>query len=278
MSRINTNISSLQAMNTLAKNQSSLSTSLQRLSTGLKINSGKDAPAGLIASETLRSEINGINQAIDNSTRAGNVINTAEGALNEVSSLLLEVQSLTNEAANKGALSDEEIKANQLQVDAILNSINRISNTTQFNGVKLLDGTLDYSTSNVVASQLGAVQINGATLPDNGSVNITVQVSASAKTGQVTWYATPTAHARARRMEIDQNDNITFTEYRGNKVAVFDPKTEHFTEYPLPAGTYPYRANFDHNGDIWASTMSTDRVVRLHPKTGQAEQIETLQP
>jgi streptogramin lyase len=93
-----------------------------------------------------------------------------------------------------------------------------------------------------------------------------------AKTLKVTWYATPTAHARARRMQIDENDHIIFTEYRGNKVAVFDPKTEQFTEYPLPPGTYPYRANFDKNGDIWASTMSTDRVVRLHPKTGVAEQ------
>lgn len=89
MSQINTNISSLQAMNRLNKNNSDLSLRLQRLSTGLKINSGKDAPAALIASETLRSEINGINQAIDNSTRATNVINTAEGALSEVSALLL---------------------------------------------------------------------------------------------------------------------------------------------------------------------------------------------
>src|SRR5205814_9617500 len=147
--RINTIISSLEAIHTLTKNQANLSTELQRLSTGLRINTGKDAPAGLIASETLRSEINGIHQAIDNSQRAGNVINTAEGALSEVSSLLLEVQSLTNQAANTGALSPDEIKANQLQVDAILNSINRISNTTQFNGVKLLNGSLDYTTSGV---------------------------------------------------------------------------------------------------------------------------------
>src|SRR6185436_11477690 len=133
-SRINTNISSLQAIHTLGRNQGDLATRLQRLSTGLKINSGKDAPAGLIASESLRSEIAGIHQAIDNSQRAGNVINTAEGALSEVSSLLLEVQTLTNQAANTGALSPDEIKANQLQVDSILNSINRIANTTQFNG------------------------------------------------------------------------------------------------------------------------------------------------
>src|SRR5580765_5639392 len=102
MSRINTNIASLEAINRLNKNNTDLATRLQRLSTGLKINTGKDAPAGLIASETLRSEINGIGQAIDNSQRAGNVVNTAEGALSEVNSLLLEVQSLTNQAANTG--------------------------------------------------------------------------------------------------------------------------------------------------------------------------------
>ena len=173
MSRINTNISSLQAIHRLSRNNNDLSTRMQRLSSGLKINSGKDAPAGLIASETLRSEINGINQAIDNSTRAGNVINTAEGALSEVSSLLLEVQSLTNEAANTGALSPDEIKANQLQVDAILNSINRISNTTQFNGVKLLNGTFDYNTSGL-ATSARAIQGRPAALPPSSSPGLMI--------------------------------------------------------------------------------------------------------
>src|SRR5437868_7276668 len=185
MSRINTNISSLQAIHTLTKNQNELSTHLQRLSTGLRINSGKDAPAALIASETLRSEIGGIHQAIDNSTRAGNVINTAEGALSEVSALLLEIQGLTNEAANTGALSPEEIKANQLQVDAILNSVNRISNTPQFNGVKLLNGSLDYTTSNVDATAIDTLQINAAKIPENGTVSVIVQVVGSAQLGEI---------------------------------------------------------------------------------------------
>ena len=114
MGRINTNIPSLQAIHRLTRNNTELATRLQRLSTGLRINTGKDAPAALIASETLRSEINGIHQAIDNSQRANNVVNTAEGALGEVSALLLEIQGLTNEAANTGALSDQEIEANQL--------------------------------------------------------------------------------------------------------------------------------------------------------------------
>src|SRR3954447_25653844 len=159
MGRINTNIPALQAIHRLSRNNNELATRLQRLSSGLKINTGKDAPAALIASETLRSEIAGIHQAVDNSQRANNVLNTAEGALSEVSSLLLEVQSLTNQAANSGALSPQEISANQLQVDAILNSINRISNTTQFNGVKLLNGGLDYTTSGVSTTKLDVIQV-----------------------------------------------------------------------------------------------------------------------
>jgi virginiamycin B lyase len=93
-----------------------------------------------------------------------------------------------------------------------------------------------------------------------------------AKTLAVKWFALPTPNGRARRMEIDPADRITVTEYRGNKVAVFDTKTEQFTEYDLPPGTFPYRAQLDNNGDIWASTMSTDRVTRLDPKTGEAVQ------
>jgi virginiamycin B lyase len=93
-----------------------------------------------------------------------------------------------------------------------------------------------------------------------------------AKTTKVTWYQIPTANARARRLEIDDQDRILLTEYRTSKVAQFDPKTEKFTEYSLPEYTFPYRANFDKNGEIWASTMHTDRVVRLDPKTGQTVQ------
>src|SRR6188508_2550002 len=99
MSRINTNVSSLIAQRVLRKNNDSLNTSLERLSTGLKINRGADNPAGLIASENLR-----IAQAIDNAGRASNIIGTAEGGLAEVSSLLTELTSLVSQSANSGGL------------------------------------------------------------------------------------------------------------------------------------------------------------------------------
>src|ERR1700677_1377333 len=170
MSVINTNIASLDAITQLIANQAALNMHLERLSTGLQINSGADAPAGLIASQQLQSEMAGISQAIDNSQQAGNVVNTADGALGEISSMLLQMQSLTNQAANTGALSPSEVAANQLQVDSILNSINRISNTTEFNGQQLLNGTLDFTTSSVAASAVTGAHINAAQVPNNGTV------------------------------------------------------------------------------------------------------------
>jgi streptogramin lyase len=98
-----------------------------------------------------------------------------------------------------------------------------------------------------------------------------------AKTLAVTWFATPTEHARARRMRIDDQDRILFAEYRGNRVALFDTRTEKFTEYPLPIPySGPYRAQFDKNGDIWTGGMQTDRAIRLDPKTGAT--VEYLMP
>ena len=97
-----------------------------------------------------------------------------------------------------------------------------------------------------------------------------------AKTGEVRWHAVPTPNARARRMNIDDQDRILFAEYRGNKVAMFDTKTEKFTEWPLPAQTYPYRAAVDKKGDIWTGGMHSDRAVRIEPKTGAT--VEYLLP
>jgi len=98
-----------------------------------------------------------------------------------------------------------------------------------------------------------------------------------AKTKEITWFATPTEHARARRMRIDDQDRILVTEYRGNKVAIFDTKTEKFTEVPLPTQySGPYRAMLDKNGEVWTGGMQTDRAIRVDPKTGQS--VEYLFP
>ena len=187
MSRINTNVTSLIAQRVLKKNNDQLNSSLERLSTGVRINSGKDNPAGLIASEILRGEKAGISTAIENAGRASNILGTAEGGLTEVSSLVTELQSLVNQTANSSALSAEERQANQLQVDSILGTINRISDNTSFAGAKLLNGTYDYSTSSAATSAFGSIQVNSAQLAGGVTQSVTVAVSNSATQGKLTF-------------------------------------------------------------------------------------------
>ncbi|MCG8407409.1 MAG: flagellin [Phycisphaerales bacterium] len=186
MSRINTNVPALQAIHQLTANNRDLTRSLERLSTGLRINRGADDPAGLIASESLRSEIRGLSTAVSNSERAINVISTADAALGEVSKLLLEIKGLVTETANDGALSDDEIDANQQQVDSLLVAIDRIANSTQFNGKKLLNGQLSYTIENQDTSNLARLQIFGARVPDGGSLAVNLQVTQSAQTAALT--------------------------------------------------------------------------------------------
>ncbi|HUU85841.1 MAG TPA: flagellin [Phycisphaerae bacterium] len=193
MSRINTNIPALVATGRLRQNQLDMTTRLERLATGLRINRGQDDPAGLIVSETLRKEYRSIEQAISNSARAINFISTAEGALNEASRLLLDLRTLIQSTANVGALSQDEMQANQQEIDAILSSIDRISNTTQFAGEKLLNGDLGYSVSAVDTNSLAAVQLFAVRLAENTARNVVVQVTNSAETAQLSFVGTTTS-------------------------------------------------------------------------------------
>jgi flagellin len=181
MSRINTNVQSMIAQRVLGQNNNMLNQSLERLSTGLRINRGKDDPAGLIASENLRAEITATNSAIGNATRADQVVNTAEGGLQEISSLLTELQGLVNASSSSGGLSQEEKDANQLQIDSILQTIDRISGATSFQGMKLLNGNFDYQVSSVDSS-ISDYSVNSAKF--NGtSQDVDVLVTQSAQQG-----------------------------------------------------------------------------------------------
>ncbi len=194
MTRINTNVSSLVAQNRLNKTNSDLQTSLTRLSTGLRINSGKDDPAGLIASEALRSDITSLNKAISNTQRASQIIATADSALGQVSSLLNDVRGLVVEAANKGALSDDEIAANQLQVDSSLEAINRIAQTTTFQGRRLLDGSLDFVTkAGAGSTSVKDLKIDQANLGAVGQISVDVKVTSAATRASISSSGIPTA-------------------------------------------------------------------------------------
>ena len=181
MTRISTNYSSLVAQNRLRASTSKLQTALTRLSTGLRVNSAADDPAGLIASEMLRSEITGLSKAISNTNRAQQIVQTADAALNQLGNLLDEIRGLVLESANEGGLSFSEIAANQLQVDSSLEAINRIAQTTNFQGKKLLDGSLDFVSNRSEVPSLQDATINQAKFgsADYIDVDVVVQEAAS---------------------------------------------------------------------------------------------------
>ena len=139
---INNNVSSLTAQHNLNRTSSMLSKSLERLSSGLKINRGADGPAALVISEQQRAQIAGLNAAIDNTSKAFAMVQTTEGALNEINSLLVKIRSLALDSANTGVNDATALAANQAEVANALATIDRIANTTQFGSKKVLDGTL----------------------------------------------------------------------------------------------------------------------------------------
>ena len=137
---INTNISSLTAQRNLSMSQSSLATSMQRLSSGLRINSAKDDAAGLAISDRMTSQIRGMNQAVRNANDGISLAQTAEGALGEVANNLQRIRELSVQSAN-ATNSASDRTALQAEVTQLASEIDRVSKQSDFNGTKLLDGT-----------------------------------------------------------------------------------------------------------------------------------------
>jgi flagellin len=211
--RIATNVDSLRGLRTLNKAQDLQSQTLQRLSTGTTLNAGKDNPSGLIASETLRSQITAIEQSLKNSSRANNVIGTADAALDEVSNLLDQIRGLVQEGVNRGALSQGEIQANQSQIDAALNAINKISSNTSFAGDKLLDGSKSFTTTitNADRAKLSDVQINEALFGSASSITVDATVVTAATKGSLTYNGG----------NLSSATTVEFTGSKGSQVLFF---------------------------------------------------------
>lgn len=141
MSSILNSVSSMIAQRQYAQNASKLFTTLEKLSTGRRINSGGDDPAGLIAAENLRAEIAATNARVSSYTRADAVANVADAALGSMSGMLTRAESLEIRLAGNAGLSSGERDAIQMELDSIVASVDRIAGSTQFNGRNLLDGT-----------------------------------------------------------------------------------------------------------------------------------------
>lgn len=134
------NVNTLSLLNILNSTSNDQSNTLTKLSTGFNINKGSDDPAGLIAVQSLSAELTAVDAAINNGQRANSVLDVADSALGEIGNLLSEIESLAAQSTSSGGLSAAEISANQSQIDNAIDSINRIVQTTTFNGKRLLDG------------------------------------------------------------------------------------------------------------------------------------------
>ncbi len=154
------NTSVLSTLRSLHQNQQSLNTSLLRLATGKRINSGKDDPAGLIASELLAAEIKVLEAETRSLERSRSNAAIVDGSMTEISSMLIDLKGLVVQSANSGAMSDAEIAANQMQIDNIVGSIQRFTGQTleSLDGVNLPDGgneVIDTDLANAAAALQG---------------------------------------------------------------------------------------------------------------------------
>ena len=156
---INTNVMSLNAQRNLNTSSASLSTSIQRLSSGLRINSAKDDAAGLAISERFTTQIRGLDVAVRNANDGISLAQTAEGAMVEVSNNLQRIRELAVQASN-ATNSDSDRKALQAEVDQLVNEIDRVARQTNFNGTSLLDGSFSGALFQIGADAGQTIAVN----------------------------------------------------------------------------------------------------------------------
>ncbi|RIK66751.1 MAG: hypothetical protein DCC65_08455 [Planctomycetota bacterium] len=225
-----TNTNTLSLLNILNQTSASQADTLTRLSTGFKINNGSDDPAGLIALQSLNAELTAVDAAITNGQRAKSVLDVADGALKEVTSLLGEIERLAAASTSEGGLSAAEISANQAQIDNAINSIDRIIRTTNFNGKRLLDGQQSILATASDASKVQDIRIysrpsssSNETLAVNvvsagavASATLTSVSAASLDAGEFT------ITGKLGSATITVSDTDTFTAIRDKIIAAAD--------------------------------------------------------
>ncbi|HJW02092.1 MAG TPA: flagellin [Azospira sp.] len=204
---VNTNISSLNAQRNLATSQASLANSLQRLSSGLRVNSAKDDAAGLAIAEGLTSAIRGGNQAVRNANDGISVGQTAEGALGQIANNVQRIREIAVQASN-GSISDTNRSQLQKEVDQLTQEISRVVQTTEFNGTKLLSGgstlTFQVGYSGSADNQVSVTLTDNTTLKTYNSsltntktVDVTSSGAASAALANLDADISSIANARA---------------------------------------------------------------------------------
>jgi len=168
---VNTNIQSLNAQRNLGKSQASLAKSMQRLSSGLRINSAKDDAAGLAITDRMTAQIRGMNQAARNANDGISLAQTAEGALGEVTNILQRMRELSVQSANASNSSADRASLDS-EFGQLKEEIDRIADTTQFNGMTLLDGTFKSGSAAVFQVGANANQTISVAIGKSGGANI----------------------------------------------------------------------------------------------------------
>ncbi|HET7797511.1 MAG TPA: flagellin, partial [Nevskia sp.] len=187
---INTNVASLNAQRNLSSSQSTLNTSLQRLSSGLRINSAKDDAAGLAIADRFTSQIRGLDVASRNANDGISLAQTAEGALGEVTSNLQRVRELAVQSANASNSSTDRAALNT-EATQLLSEVDRVANQTKFNGVSLIDGSFTSAVFQVGANSGETITISS--LVDANTAALGSVTSASAQSAAVTGISSLTA-------------------------------------------------------------------------------------
>ncbi len=176
MQVINTNVMSLNAQRNLTTSQNSLSTSLQRLSSGLRINSAKDDAAGLAISERFTTQIRGLNQAARNANDGISLVQTAESALGEVTNNLQRIRELAVQSRN-ATNSQSDRDALNTEAQQLMQEINRVASQTSFNGVKLLDGSFSNQAFQIGANAGETISVSGIVDANAGSLGTYTRAS-----------------------------------------------------------------------------------------------------
>jgi flagellin len=178
--RINNNIAAINAHRNLTLTTRQLSSSMEKLSSGYRINRASDNPAGLVISEQFRAQIAGLGRAIENSEGSINMIQTAEGALNELNNLLVSMRELAIHAANEGFNDTDQLAADQAEIANAIKTIDRIAANTQFGTKKLLDGTKDNIATITSSNSTGVTILNSELTTGTHSIQATKTSDSSA--------------------------------------------------------------------------------------------------
>jgi flagellin len=172
---ITNNIASLTAQGNLAQTEGSLAMTMQRLSSGLKINSGADGPAALVISEEQKAQIAGLQTALTNTSKAVSMVQTTEGALNEINSLLVKIRSLALDSANSGVNDANAQAANQSEITNALATIDRIAVNTQFGTKHVLDGSAGFTGT---TDNPNVTFLNASSIAPTGTLAVNVATAA----------------------------------------------------------------------------------------------------